>query len=261
MRLVVERHALAVAMAAAAKHVLHRTTLPILSTVLLRASDCELEITATDLDRLFKATIEARIEVEGLIAINASLLAGFVRDAVGRDVELALAASLLELRSGRARCCIPTLTAADFVEPFRDGQANAGFEIDGAVLADCLNSVRYAIPKEDPRYYLLGVAWSFQGNCLELAAADGHLLSMISMEKPAGTEELQPVIVPDFAMPKFTGPVRVDLSDTWIRFSGSAGHRMSITSKLIDGTFPDYRRMIKSAAATATVNARRWQMR
>ena len=104
---------------------LHRTTLPILSTVLLRASDCELEITATDLDRLFKATIEARIEVEGLIAINASLLAGFVRDAVGRDVELALAASLLELRSGRARCCIPTLTAADFVEPFRDGEAKS----------------------------------------------------------------------------------------------------------------------------------------
>ena len=80
MRLVVEHQALAAAMAAAAKHVLHRTTIPILSTVLLRASDCEVEVTATDLNRLFKATVEARIEIEGLIAVNASLLAGFVRD-------------------------------------------------------------------------------------------------------------------------------------------------------------------------------------
>ena len=76
---------------------------------------------------------------------------------------------------------------------------------------------------------------------------------MISIETPAGAEGLQPVIVPDFAMPAFSGPVRVDVADTFIRFSGVVGNRMAITSKLIDGTFPDYRRIIRPATATATV--------
>ena len=230
-----------------------RTTIPVLSTVLLRTGDGEIEVVATDLDRLFRATVEARIETEGTIAANASLLAGFVRGAAGTDVELALAGSLLEVRSGHARGRIPTLAADDFPEPFQYGAANIGFEIDGAVLAACLDAVGYAISKEEARYYLTGISWSIQDGRLELAATDGHILSTISIETPAGAEGLQPMIVPDFAMPAFTGPVRVDVADTFIRFSGVVGNRMSITSKLIDGTFPDYRRIIRPATATATV--------
>ena len=148
MRLTVDRQAFAAALGQAAKYVETRTTIPVLSTVLLRTGDGEIEVAATDLNRLFRATIEARVETEGAIAANANLLAGFVRGAVGRDVEMALAGSLLEVRSGHARGRIPTLAADDFPEPFVYGAANIGFEIDGAVLADCLDAVGYAISKE-----------------------------------------------------------------------------------------------------------------
>ena len=182
-----------------------------------------------------------------------SLLAGFVRGAAGADVEMSLAGSLMEVRSGHARGRIPALAADDFPEPFRYRAANIGFEIDGAVLADCLDAVGYAISKEEARYYLTGVSWSIRDGRLELAATDGRILSMVSIEAPAGAEGLQPVIVPDFAMPPFQGPVRVDLADTFIRFSGVVGNRMTITSRLIDGRYPDYRRIIRPAASSATV--------
>ena len=69
-----------------------------------------------------------------------------------------------------------------------------------------------------------GISWSIQDGRLELAATNGHILSTISIETPAGAEGLQPMIVPDFAMPAFTGPVRVDVADDrFIRFSGDAG--------------------------------------
>ena len=253
MRLTVDREALEAALYYAAKYVETPTTIPVLSSVLLRTGDGEIDFAATDLNRLFRATIEARVEAEGAIAANANLLARFVRGAVGTDVELALAGSLLEVRSGRARGRIPTLAADDFPDPFLYGAANIGFEIDGAVLAACLDAVGYAITKKETLYYLTGISWSIRDGRLELAATDGRILSAISIDAPVGAEGLQPLIVPDFVMPPFQGPVRVDVADTFIRFSGVVGNRMAITSKLIDGTFPDYRRIIRPATSSARV--------
>jgi DNA polymerase III subunit beta len=253
MRLTVDRQAFSAALGQAAKYVETRTESPVLSTVLLRTGDGDIEIAATDHNRLFGATIEARVEIEGAIAAKADLLAGFVRGAVGRNVELALVKSLLEVRSARARGRIPTLAADEFPEAFRYRAANVGFEIDGAVLATCLNSVRYAISKEEARYYLTGTSWSIRDHRLELAATDGRILSMISIETPVGAEGLQPVIVPNFAIPAFSGPVRIELADTFIRFSGVVGNRMAITSKLIEGPYPDYRKIIRPATLSATV--------
>ena len=250
MRFTVDRPVLATALYYAAKYVETPTTIPVLSTVLLRTGDGEIEVGATDLNRCFRATIEARIETEGAIAAKANLLVGFVRGAVGTDVQMSLAGSLLEVRSGHARGRISTVAADNFPEPFQYGAANVGFEIDAAVLVACLDAVRYAISKEKARYYLTGTNWSIRDGCLEMAATNGRILSMVSIEAPAGAEGLQPVIVPDFAMPAFSGPVRVDVADTFIRFSGVVGNRMTITSKLIDGTFPDYRRLIRPATAT-----------
>ena len=221
--------------------------------MLLRTGHGEIEVAATDLDRLFRATIEARVEAQGAIAAKASLLASFVRGAAGMDVGMALTGSLLEVRSGHARGRIPTFAGDDFPEPFRYGAANVGFEIDGAALAACRDAVGYAISKEKGRYYLTGANWSIRDGRLELAATNGQILSTISIEMPAGAEGLQPVIVPDFAIPIFSGPMRVDVADTFIRFSGVAGNRMAITSKLIDSRFPDYRRIIRPAASSAMV--------
>ena len=99
------------------------------------------------------------------------------------------------------------------------------------------------------------MGWSFQDGRLELAATDGRVLSMTSIEVPPGAELLAPAIVPDLQMPMFSGPVRVDIANTWICFAGIAGgRRVELISKLIDGTFPDCRRIIRPATATATVS-------
>ena len=109
MRLIVDRSALDASLYYATKYLETPTTIPVLSSVLLRTGDGEIDFAATDLNRLFWATIEARVEAEGAIAANASLLAGFVRGAAGADVEMSLAGSLMEVRSGHARGRIPAL--------------------------------------------------------------------------------------------------------------------------------------------------------
>lgn len=253
MKLTVDREAFAGVLAQAAKYLAPRSTIPVLSTVLLRAGDGEIEVVATDLDRLFRATIEARVAAGGTIAANGLLLTGFVRGAAETGVELELDGSLLQACSGHARGRIPTVTAADFPEAF-GSPASLGFEIDAALLAACLDAVGYAVSDDkEPRFYLSGISWLVEGGRLELAATTGSILSTISIETPAGAEGLKPLIVPDFAMPAFTGPVRVDVTDTWIRFTGVAGARVSVTSRLIDGSFPAYRRIIHPATATARI--------
>ena len=170
MRLNVDRQAFAAALGQAAKYVKPRTTIPVLSTVLLRTGDGEIEVAATDLDRLFRATIEARVEAEGAIAANASLLAGFVRGAVGTDVELALTGSLLEVRSGHARGRIPTFAADDFPEPFNTGRPTLASRSTALYwqLAATPSVTRYR--RRKGRYYLTGANWSIHNGRLELAA-------------------------------------------------------------------------------------------
>ena len=105
-------------LAQALKYVTNRTDVPVLSTVRLRAGEGGIEVAATNLDLLFRATMEADVEAKGAIAVNSTLIASFVRAAEGPDVELTLAGSLLEMRSGGARGRVPTIPAGDFPEPF-----------------------------------------------------------------------------------------------------------------------------------------------
>ena len=147
-------------------------TIPVLSTVLLRTGDGEVEITATNLDHLFRATIEARVEAEGAIAAKADLLAGFVRGAAGTDVEVALAGSLLEVRSGHARGRIPTLAADEFPEPLDTERPTSA----STSTAQCrrlprrrrLRGVRGMVA-----LLFAGTSWSIQDGRLELAPLTG----------------------------------------------------------------------------------------
>src|SRR5262245_42899140 len=122
MRLVVDRHAFSAVAHQAAKQMLTHIRIPVLGTVLLRAGDGQIELVATNLDVLFKAAIEAAVEVEGAVAANFGLLAAFASRAAGEDIELAVDGALLEARSGRAWARIPTLPADDFPELFAGRQ-------------------------------------------------------------------------------------------------------------------------------------------
>lgn len=223
-----------------------RNTIPILSSLRLSAADGKLTVTGTDLDIVATASANADIEQDGAVCVDAKLFGDIVKK-VGGDISISLEAEKLIVKSGRSRFSLATLPAADFPD-LGGGTFTAEFEIDLAALFD---PVAFAISNEETRFYLNGVFFSSaEGQPSVAVATDGHRLA----------RNFGPVL-PTFAgiiVPRKTvsllpkGVARVSVSENKIRvISGD----FVMTSKLIDGTFPDYQRVIPMQNANAvTVN-------
>lgn len=243
MHLVIHKEDLTRALAATTKVVESRNTMPILSSVLLAAAGDGLAITATDLDIIATAGVSAEVTTNGNICVSAKLLNDIARKATG-DITMSLEGDKLLVKSGRSRFSLATLPADDFPTLGADN-FDAEFEID---LAALFAPVSFAISTEEARYYLNGVF--FKGGKSEAVATDGHRLGRhYGPELPA----FEGVIVPRKTvglLPK--GKVQVSVSPQKIRI---VSDDVRITSKLIDGTFPDYERVIpKSNERVITVD-------
>lgn len=234
MHLVIHKEDLARAVGAVAKVVETRNTIPILSNVMLTAaasasSDGGLSVMATDLDILATAGAPATVNAAGSICVEAKLLTDIARKATG-DITMILDDGKLVVKSGRSRFSLQTLPAEDFPN-LGTHNYDAEFETD---LAALFAPVAFAMSSEETRFYL-------QGIYLEPTAAtatDGHRLGTNATDLP----EFTPVIVPRKLVglvPK--GIVKVSVSQQKIRLETDA---LTLTSKLIDGTFPDYERVI-----------------
>jgi DNA polymerase-3 subunit beta len=232
MHLVIHKEDLTRALAATTKVVEARSTIPILSSVQLAASGDGLAITATDLDIIATAGVPAEVTKPGNICVSAKLLNDIARKATG-DITMTLDDDKLLVKSGRSRFSLATLSAEDF-PTLGDDKFDAEFEID---LAALFAPVSFAISTEETRYYLNGVF--FKGGKSEAVATDGHRLGRhYGPELPA----FDGIIVPRKTvglLPK--GKVQVSVSPQKIRI---VSDDVRITSKLIDGTFPDYERVI-----------------
>ncbi|MEE9984194.1 DNA polymerase III subunit beta [Agrobacterium pusense] len=243
MHLVIHKEDLTRALAATTKVVEARSTIPILSSVQLAAAGEGLAITATDLDISVTAGVPAEVSKPGNICVSAKLLNDIARKATG-DITMTLDDDKLLVKSGRSRFSLATLSAEDFPTLGED-KFDAEFEID---LAALFAPVSFAISTEETRYYLNGVF--FKGGQSEAVATDGHRLGRhIGPELPA----FEGIIVPRKTvglLPK--GKVQVAVSPQKIRI---VSDDVRITSKLIDGTFPDYERVIpKSKERVITVD-------
>lgn len=234
MHIVIHKEDLAHAVGAVAKVVESRNTIPILSCVMLTAaasasSDGGLSVMATDLDILATAGAPATVNAAGSICVEAKLLTDIARKATG-DITMILDDGKLVVKSGRSRFSLQTLPAEDFPDLGKHNY-DAEFETD---LAALFAPVAFAMSSEETRFYL-------QGIYLEPTAAtatDGHRLGTISTDLPTFT----PVIVPRKLVglvPK--GAVKVSVSQQKIRLETE---ELTLTSKLIDGTYPDYRRIM-----------------
>ena len=229
MHLVIRKEDLARAVGAVAKVVESRTTIPILSNILLDAGDGKLKVTGTDLDIEASTSVEATVNVPGRLTVNAKLLGDLAKKATG-DVTMTLDTDRLIVKYGRSRFTLQTLPSEDFPDLGKHNY-DAEFETD---LAALFAPVAFAISTEETRFYLNGIY-------LEPTAAtatDGHRLGTISTDLPTFT----PVIVPRKLVglvPK--GAVKVSVSQQKIRLETDA---LTLTSKLIDGTYPDYRRIM-----------------
>lgn len=225
--MLISKHDLARLLSSVTKAVESKNTIPILATVRLVADGTELQATATNLD----IEITGSVPTDGSLAccVDAKLLAGIVSKA-GGDVTLEHDGTTLTVKSGRSRFKLQTLPVEDFPD-LTAGDFTATFDAD---LSSVFAGVAFAVSTEETRYYLNGVY-------LEPTAAtatDGHRLAHVATELPS----FQPVIVPSKTValwPK--GSANVSLSSTKIRVQTAD---VVLTSKLIDGSYPDYQRVI-----------------
>ena len=256
MKITVERAILLKALAHVQSVVERRNTIPILANVLLAASkDGVLRLTATDMEiALVEEVAGVEVEREGRTTAPAATLYEIVRklpdgakvilDHGGGDAPLAL-------RAGRFNTSLSVLPVEDFPS-MTEGKLPHRFALSAGQLRDMVDRTRFAISTEETRYYLNGiylhVAESEGTKVLRAIATDGHRLARVEEPLPDGAASMPGVIVPRKTVSEVRklaeetqDEIRIFLSDTKIRFDIGT---VQLTSKLIDGTFPEYERVI-----------------
>lgn len=254
MRVTLERSNLLKSLNHVHRVVERRNTIPILSNVLLKADGASLEMKATDLDLEMTEATAAQVERTGATTVPAHLLYDIVRKLPdGAEVMLKMAddGNSMTVVSGRASFRLQCLPQSDFPE-LSAGSFSHIFRMESSVLKHLIDKTQFAISTEETRYYLNGIYLHTieSGGALKLrsVATDGHRLARAETEAPAGSEGMPGIIIPRKTVSELQKlvdnpdvAVTVELSDTKIRFTIGS---VVLTSKLIDGTFPDYQRVI-----------------
>ncbi|MEO7504060.1 MAG: DNA polymerase III subunit beta [Sphingomicrobium sp.] len=226
-----------------------RNTIPILSNVMIDAQgDGSIRLMATDLDLQVDESVPAQVSQPGATTVSAHTFFDIVRKLPeGSQVELSAADGKMQVVAGRARFNLSTLPRDDF-PVIAEGELPTRFELPAATLRQIIDKTRFAISSEETRYYLMGIFLHVADEKMKAAATDGHRLARVTVDKPDGADAMPDIIIPKKCvaelrklLDELEGTVEVSLSPTKIRFGlGSA----VLTSKLIDGTFPDYNRVI-----------------
>jgi DNA polymerase III subunit beta len=254
MRLLIEKSALLKALQHVTSVVERRNTIPILANVSLRAEGQALHFKATDLDIEVTESAPAEVIAPGSTTAPAHTLHDIVRKLPeGAQIEMSRQGDdgRMALTAGASRFLLACLPADDFPDLGLSGMSHH-FDMPAHDLASLIEKTRFAISTEETRYYLNGIylhasetpdGWRLRG-----VATDGHRLARMDVDLPEGARGIPGVIVPRKTVNEVAKliadhneTVRVDLSPNKIRFT--AGH-VVLTSKLIDGTFPDYQRVI-----------------
>ncbi|NVD43973.1 DNA polymerase III subunit beta [Qipengyuania atrilutea] len=234
-----------------------RNTIPILSNVLIDAAETgSLKVMATDLDlQVVENMSAASVDTPGAITVSAHLLFDIARKLPdGSQVSLDAADGRMTVKAGRSRFSLPTLPRDDF-PMIVEGDLPTKFELPAKTLAELIDRTRFAISTEETRYYLNGIFLHVSDEdrpLLKAAATDGHRLARFTLDRPDGADGMPDVIVPRKAVAELRklleesldGHVQIDLSASKIRFTLGGEGGVVLTSKLIDGTFPDYSRVI-----------------
>ncbi|MBL6957578.1 MAG: DNA polymerase III subunit beta [Rhodospirillales bacterium] len=263
MKITIERGALLKSLGHVQSVVERRNTIPILSNVKIDAADGQLGLNATDMDLDIVEQVTADVGANGNITAPAHTLYDIVRKLPeGADVELSSDGDdKLVLVSGRSRFELSCLPSSEF-PVMAGGELPHSFSLPAGELRNLIDRTRFAISTEETRYYLNGIylhAADRDGVAvLRAVATDGHRLANLEVPLPEGAQGMPGVIVPRKAVAElhrliedYSDDVSIELSETKIRFSFDS---IVMTSKLIDGTFPDYERVIPSG------NDKEWEV-
>ncbi|MBP0494709.1 DNA polymerase III subunit beta [Roseomonas indoligenes] len=255
MKFTVDRAVLLKALAHVQSVVERRNTIPILANVLLDAAEGRLRLTATDMEIAVVEEVPG-IEVgrEGRCTAPAATLFEIVRrlpDGVKVELDHKGGDAPLGLRAGRYNTSLTALPVEDFPS-MTEGKLPHKFSVPAGLLRDLVDRTRFAISTEETRYYLNGIylhATEVNGTkVLRAVATDGHRLARVEEPLPDGAEGMPGVIVPRKTIAELrklaeeaVDEIEMRLSDTKLQVKVGT---VTLTSKLIDGTFPDYERVI-----------------
>ena len=255
MKATIERAVLLKSLGHVQSVVERRNTIPILSNVLIEAdASGQLKLMATDLDLQVVETIAAKVETPGTTTVSAHTLFEIARKLPeGAEVSLAAAEGKMQVKAGRSNFNLPTLPRDDF-PVIAEGDLPTSFELPVAELIQIIDKTRFAISTEETRYYLNGIylhaAKDAKPAVMRAVATDGHRLARYELELPDGAADMPGVIVPRKTVGELRkllddadGAIDISLSDTKIQFGFNG---VELTSKLIDGNFPPYERVIPS---------------
>ena len=257
MKVTVERAELLRSLSHVHRVVERRNTIPILANVLIRAERSKLSFKATDLDLEVIETIGGEVSPGGVTTVPAHMFYEIVRK-LPEGTQIVLEASgdraVLTIRAGRSRFTLQTLPESDFPD-IAAGDMTHKFTLGAADLKRLIEKTQFAISTEETRYYLNGIYLHTSGTgkkvVLRAVATDGHRLAQFDLPAPAGADGMPGIIIPRKTVGEVQrliedseSEVAIELSQSKIRFTIGS---VVLTSKLIDGTFPDYARVIPAS--------------
>jgi len=254
MKLSIERASLLRSLNHVQSVVERRNTIPILSNVLMNASEGALSLATTDMDLEINESVAANVSDPGATTVPAHTLHDIVRKLPdGSDVELSVNAegTQMEVKAGRSKFKLSGLPTTDFPE-IGASELPTGFSIPAADMRALIDRTKFAMSTEETRYYLNGIylheAEQEGVKVLRAVATDGHRLARFEMPLPEGSAGMPGIIIPRKTIGELrklvdeaADAIEITLSESKIRF---AFDHVVLTSKLIDGTFPDYQRVI-----------------
>jgi len=254
MKVTVERAQLLKSLGHVHRVVERRNTIPILGNVLIRADNAQLSLKATDLDLEVTETLPAETATGGSTTVPAHMFYDIVRklpDGSQIVLESDGERAILAIRAGRSRFTLQTLPESDFPD-LAAGEMTHSFTLSAADVKRLIDRTQFAISTEETRYYLNGIYLHSTGSAKEQAlravATDGHRLAQFDLPLPKSAVGMPGVIVPRKTVGEVQrliedteAEISIELSQGKIRFTLA---NVVLTSKLIDGTFPDYGRVI-----------------
>ncbi|ETN93546.1 DNA polymerase III subunit beta [Gammaproteobacteria bacterium MOLA455] len=225
-----------------------RQTLPILSNVLLTLDGSRLAVTGTDLEvEIIGHTDVVSADEAGEVTVSARKLLDICRSLPeGANIKFSSSDGKAQVVSGRSRFTLATLPANEFPS-VDNGENNIQFDIEGVILKNLIDATSFAMAQQDVRYYLNGMLWEVSANKLRAVATDGHRMALCDAECNTEAAELIKAILPRKGVIELSrlvaeeGTVRVAMGSNHIRVDGSD---YCFTSKLVDGAYPDYDRVL-----------------
>jgi DNA polymerase III subunit beta len=233
-----------------------RTTLPVLSNVLLRAEGKRLDFTATDLDVTISSSVEANVDKPGAVTLPAKKLFGIVKELPTPQIELEVdEKNTCRITAGASYYKINGLAAEEF-PPMPKFAENRKINLPQDKLKSLLRKTSFAISTDESRFVLNGIFMSLKDHKVTLVATDGRRLALAEEEVDIPSSSQGECIVPSKAINELNrllgtkNEVEIKFTDNQAAFSlaGENGYSTQIISKLIDGNYPNYRQVIPGEA-------------